>query len=226
MALFRFQLIGVLLICFSTSVFGLPSFFSSNSGSGGFFSFQDSHATKNAMTDTVQQLQHQLDGNQLSAALTTLKNLSSQIRENQRVIIDTYFPPQFEGFSSTSSFGPQADNGSSTSFGMVYSKHYQNGQRQSIDVNVVFSDGTVAEYANLINSPHMMKGFDNASVVKLGPYSALEKFSPSDRYLERNIVLNGDLLVNVIANGISSKDSVNTLCRLIDFAALEKYLKN
>ena len=179
--------------------------------------------------EDVSQVNQHLFQNKYSEAIYLLKNLIADLRQQQRLKISAFFPKSFEAFSETTEKGSLGSFVSQTEhFGVLFSKRYKREENpnDTIEINVVFDDPSIGEYINVIKNPKYVEGFDNTKVVKIRDrYNALETFSEEEGYFERNILVNEQLLLNVLATGVVEKASIDQFCETIDIKNLEKYLK-
>ena len=184
---------------------------------------------KHEWFEDVDKINGQLFEKKYSEAIYLLKNLIADLRQQQRHKINAFFPKSFESFSETNDKGSLGSFVSQTEhFGVLFSKRYkrQENPNDTIEINVVFDDPSIGEYINVIKNPKYVEGFDNTKVVKIrNKYNALETFSEEEGYFERNILVNEQLLLNVLATGLVEKDSIDKFCDGIDILQLEGYLK-
>jgi hypothetical protein len=186
-------------------------------------------SNKHEWLEDVDNINGQLIEKKYSEAIYLLKNLIADLRQQQRLKINAFFPKDFEAFSETNEKGSLGSFVSQTEhFGVLFSKRYkrQENPNDTIEINVVFDDPSIGEYINVIKNPKYVEGFDNTKVVKIRDrYNALETYSEEEGYFERNILVNEQLLLNVLATGLIEKTSIDSFCNGIDISRLEQYLK-
>ena len=179
--------------------------------------------------EDVDKINGQLIEKKYSEAIYLLKNLIADLRQQQRLKINAFFPKAFETYSETTEKGSLGSFVSQTEhFGVLFSKRYKREENpnDTIEINVVFDDPSIGEYINVIKNPKYVEGFDNTKVVKIREqYNALETYSEEEGYFERNILVNEQLLLNILATGLIEKTSIDNFCNGIDIIKLERYLK-
>ena len=163
---------------------------------------------------------------QYQNAIYELTTLISKIKNMQTEQIEQFFPKEFNGFFETSDNSDyDAFNNQSDNYGTLYSKQYQNENGHTIDLSVIYSDPSISEYINIIRKPTLIDNFENTTIVKVNDqFNAIEKYVEENMYLERNIVINKDLLIVIIANGVEEKAVVNDLFGQINLTELKQYL--
>jgi hypothetical protein len=164
--------------------------------------------------------------NKLPAAIAALNELIGKLKDNQQRIIGKCFPDNFEGYQATQE-DSQLDNLfiNQDNYGVLFSRHYSKHNAGTIDVNLVFSDPSIKEYINLINNPNLINNIENTRIVVIKDnYKALEKFSLEEKYYERNIIVNKELLINVVANGQYNKELLDNYIEAIKLENLDLYL--
>ncbi|MFT5170866.1 MAG: hypothetical protein ACI9BD_000636 [Candidatus Marinamargulisbacteria bacterium] len=172
-------------------------------------------------------VQSEIEDKRFSSAIYALNELIDKLRLEQSRMIEVLFPGEIGQFRVVDS-GPgfSVQDFQSSSFGVVFSRRYQNKDHHTIDVNVVFSDPSIEEYVNIVKDERLIDGLENTSIVKLkDKIFALEKYSSDENYGERNIVVNPELMVNVVANGIEDRAVLETFCGSIQLDKLEVLLK-
>jgi hypothetical protein len=172
-------------------------------------------------------IQDDVEGNRFSDAIIELKSMIQVLQNRQKKVIETFFPNEIGTFFESGhqpqlgSIIPQSEN-----FGVLFFRRYENKAKSTIDVNVVYSDSSIEEYVNIIKNSRLVRSLDNTEVIKVNKqFSTLEKYVPEENYSERNIIVHRDLLVNVVANGITNNMTVEALCKEINFSGLSDFLK-
>ncbi len=186
------------------------------------------HAQPVPYADELNEIQSVLKDGRVSTGILLLNELAEKLRDQQKSTIGSFFPDRFGGFSENVTLEPldKLDN-PQDHFGVLFTKRYQNKQNHIIDINVIYSDPAINEYANIIRNPKLVDKFENTAIIKVNQnYSALEKFSEEEHYCERNVLVAEDLLLNIVGTGIRDREVFNQLCQKIDFAKLSRYLKN
>ena len=172
-------------------------------------------------------IKSEIEEHQLSSAIFALSALIDKLRTEQNKLVEALFPKRFQDYrySSRDALFPE-DDFSGGNFGVIFSRRYQNDAQHTIDVNVVFSDPAIDEYVNIVKNKKLIQGLDHTRIVKVNyRYLALQKFSQEETYGERNIVINNDLMVNVVANGMKSISVLDDFCDVLALRQLEKLLK-
>jgi hypothetical protein len=162
-----------------------------------------------------------------TAAIFAINILGERLREQQKKEIESYVPNEFQDFKvwdqniKLGDFISQNDN-----FGVLFSRRYKNSNDHIIDINIVFSDPSIKEYLNIIKKPDLVDNIlENTKVIKVNnKYDALEKYSAEEKYYERNIVVNRELLLNIVANGIENTEVIDTFTSLIKIEELSNKL--
>lgn len=195
-------------------------------------STDDVHPTPN-LNDTVKRgllgdamrLSDLLASNHHTEAIDLMKVLIEQTRYHQSLLVSNFFPLTFKNFEIKES-DDQGENILESHEGVVLlSRRYENPEEHAIDVNVVFDDPSIQEYVSVINSQQQVGRFEDAKVVLVsGRYKSLEKQSDIEKIIERNIVINDRILINIVSHGISDITMLNMFCSQINFASLESFL--
>lgn len=171
-------------------------------------------------------IKQDLEEQQFSAAILTLTEMLERLRTLQKQHIEPFFPVRFmdyevwdEGYqSSPESVGTEA-------YGVLFTRRYRNPKDYTIDVNVVYSNDSIREYRNLIRSPQLIESLENTRLIKiLNQYDALEKYSKEQKFCERNILVNEDLLLNIVFIGFSNRAVIDNFTQAIKIQELTNYL--
>lgn len=182
-------------------------------------------AALHPFTETVSRINKELSEQRYSAAIFSLSALMSAVREKQRESIRSFFPTEFETYKAKRSGSHSTSDFGSTDYGVLFNQYYENASHHSIEVNVIFSDPSIREYANLVKNPDLLKGLETTTLVKLNMHlSAIQKVADDGGYVEQNIVLNDDLLINVVANGNRDPKILERFSNAVKLKELEKYL--
>lgn len=175
---------------------------------------------------SIDQVRQLVVSNNLSQAINVVSVLLTDLQNEHKKALSGYFPLSFGEFTFEDvSESTVHDVFGNEEFGVLFARQYVNTRNHTIDVSVVFSDPSIKEYLRIVKKPQLAKELYNAEVIKVkGTYMALEKFFPADRFCERTIIIDKELLLNIVANGVSSKEDMDALIDHIDFNGLDSYL--
>ena len=176
--------------------------------------------------ETLTRIDRELQDNRYSTAIYSLSALIGAVREKQREALKTFLPEKFETYKIKRSGSYSSNEFSPTEYGVLFNQYYENPSQHSIQIHIIFSDPSIREYANLAKNPDLLKGLDTTSLVRLlDKYSAIQKVSGDGTYIEQNIIINDELLINIVANGHKDEAVLERFSPLIKLEELEKYLK-
>ena len=208
-----------------------------------FFSFssfaienkvQNLTSTSNFLTKDFNQafsiILNQLNRQKYASAALALNQLLKQIKELDHDLLHTFFPEKTSHFQQADIEIPESIYSDPNLFGVVYKNRYysqaylnkETEELQTIDINIIFSDPSINEYWETLNGKYKFKNIQRIKVNNI--YSALEKYSKDSRFCEWNILLNSEIMINIIGNGISEKSFLEELVDLINFSGLINYL--
>ncbi len=107
-------------------------------------------------------------------------------------------------------------------FGVVYSRRYTNHAGGSIEVTLVYNDPSIDEYVQIIqNTGKSQIFFERSKRIKIkDTYPALEKNNLDEKYVELNILLRSNLLMNVVAVGNTEKSGLDGFLNPINLQAI------
>jgi hypothetical protein len=189
-------------------------------------SVKEINPSNNEFIKDLHLIQQDIFDSRYTAAILALNVLTDRLREQQKKEVALFFPDEFSGFKiweysiRLGDFTSQNDN-----FGVLFSRRYKNNEDHIVDINVVFSDPSIEEYLNIIKKPYLVDNLDNTKVIKVNNhFDALEKYSEDEKYYEQNIIVNRELLLNIVANGIEDKSLIETFTSLIKMEELSNYL--
>ena len=153
-----------------------------------------------------------------TSAVVHLNSVLQQLKRIQIEHIEMFFPAKFQTFNRDE---PEEDLNDMVSqhseSGVLYSSQYHNKTGGVLEINIVHRDPSISEFKTLVRNPHMAKNLDNTDVIKVNEkYYALEKYSEEDKYIERNIILNNETMLNFIVNGIEGRSFLDEICQKID----------
>ena len=155
-----------------------------------------------------------------------MTEILAEIKDKRQTKISKLFPEKFNSFDTFTENNDSYFSSSELDYGVLFTRIYKNKENNRIQVNVVFEDPSVQEYIRTINDPQRVKNLGNAKVITLQEkYKALEKFFEEDAYLERNIVLNQTLLVNIITTGVADTTLLDDFINTIKLNELTSYLQ-
>ena len=162
--------------------------------------------------------------NDYQTALFYLGFLTKKIRDMQSKELDKFFPFDFEGFrKKTTTLQPDEATLDENDY-VLYKKVYQDSDGNTISIYVVSSDPIISDYMAMISSQKILKRFQNKRIIKVGTYNAIMTGSPGENYLEQNIVIDPNLLVNVFYVGKISNESAIKFASKMDLTHLAFFL--
>lgn len=174
----------------------------------------------------ITQISNELNAQNLNTSIQLLTELLAEIKDKRQSKISELFPEKFNSFEIFTESNDSYFSSSELDYGVLFTRMYKNKENNRIQVNVVFEDSSVQEYIRTINDPKRVKNLGNAKVITLQEkYKALEKFFEEDAYLERNIVLNEALLVNIITTGVADTAVLDAFINTIKLNELTNYLQ-
>ena len=177
-------------------------------------------------TKEIKQISNALNEYNLNTSIHLLTELLTEIKDKRKSEISKMFPEKFNAFELFIENNDSYFSDSELDYGVLFSRIYKNKENNRIQVNVVFEDPSVQEYSRTINDPKRVKNLGNATVITLqNKYKALEKIFKEDAYLERNIILNQTLLVNIITSGFSDTNVLDEFIDEIKLSQLNEYLQ-
>jgi hypothetical protein len=187
--------------------------------------FDDHTITHNEYFKELDTIKNDISEMNYTTAILALNNFISKLRDNQKKNIEKFFPMEFETFMVWEpNLNFELNMTYTDDFGALFSRRYRNNEGHSIDVNVVYSDPAIEEYNNIVKNPLLIDTIENIEIILIGTYNALEKFSLEEKYYEQNIIVNNDVLINIIANGIEDKNTINDFVSKINLYGLDQYL--
>lgn len=196
--------------------------------------YKSEHPSKNQFSESLREevlnelntIREDLEDDRHSSAILGLKNLTSKVVVSQKLIISNFFPDKILDFKTKkNSFSDTNFNEELDSFGVLFSKTYTNILGETINIHVIFSDPSIDEYATIANNPKILNTLNTITLIKTnGLYPSLEKYSESEQFYERNIIVNEELLINIIGQEIKSKEKIDEFCRQLLIVELEEYL--
>ena len=179
------------------------------------------------LLERVDRVKDRIIAQDLAGSMTLLSDILADLKDLQQAQLSAYFPDEFETFTQQDSpYHLGDDIGQSQSIQILLSKQYRDKQENTIDVNLVFSDPSIAEFQGVIDNPDLLESLENTSIMTFQQtYQALVKYFPDDKYYECNIIINKDTLLNIVANGIENKDVVTNFCAKIKLDKIDSKLR-
>ena len=102
---------------------------------------------------------------------------------------------------------------------------YENERNALVTVTLIYKDPAILQYTELVNNSKLISGLEGMSIVKVSSfYSAIKKKSEEGGFIELNIVLSDDILLNVYGTGIE-EDDLELCINYIDLKGILNYLK-
>ncbi|MEK9657493.1 MAG: hypothetical protein VW378_03870 [bacterium] len=181
----------------------------------------------NPFLSDLTRVQEALTLSNLNKSLSLLQALLLKVRQVHAANIDGFFPSDTENFFVVQQ--KQVDQGVmySDGYGIIFSKQYQTQDGRFLDVNVVFNDPSIQEYISIIQEKSAVADIEGVRVIKIQDrYMCLESVSDEHQFIERNIVLNPDVLVNVVYDWRDDDFLLNEFVSQFQLVALEQYLLN
>ena len=178
-------------------------------------------------TSEIDKLNKELLEEKYSTAIETAQKLADALKEIQKQHLQSFFPSKFGKFSEQSWESPsEVTDSHGGNYGVLLNKSYRNKKEDSIEVNVVSKDTSIGENINIVKTPRILQTLDNLSLIKvLNKYDALEKKDETQEFLELNIIINDDLLINIIANGVTDPKILQEFFENSDVDGLATYLQ-
>lgn len=164
---------------------------------------------------------------QYSDAISQTQKLLGELKSARQQRISTFFPKTFADYR----IEVGAQNGGyfahvGDEFGVIWIRHYAGKNDHKVDVNVVFQDPSIQDYARTMASPALVKSLPNTKLVTLeGGQKALQKSNDQEGYYEMNIVLSKDILINILSTGKSSPQDARLLLSMVEFEGLKQFLE-
>ncbi|MGE4170445.1 MAG: hypothetical protein AB7F28_06975 [Candidatus Margulisiibacteriota bacterium] len=185
--------------------------------------------TRNQILMDLDSAKKQLQADKLSGAMDLLTAVVSRIKEEQRRQLMLFFPEKWADFTLKEELKTDLSAQSNDSYGVMLVRHYANKDGVRVDVSLVLNDPAIEEYVGLIKNPDQIKKIENAELIHVrgaskAQYLGIQKFSKDQRYLEQNIVVNPDILLNIVADGVTDKSAFEALVAKVDLAGIAAYL--
>ena len=174
---------------------------------------------------SVKALDEALKTEQYSQALYHLDTLSTKVREQHAQGIRAFFPKEVSGLQSSSWKSSAGDVGFDSAQYVVFSSQLVDDEDNSIEFHVISEDPSILEYSALVKKPRLVKALQDTKVVSISSFKALEKANEENNFLEHNIVISEDLMLNVFINGKLEDDVIAAFYDAIDFEGLLNYIK-
>lgn len=176
-------------------------------------------------SESVKALDEALKTEQYSQALYHLDTLSTKVREQHAQGIRAFFPKEVSGLQSSSWKSSAGDVGFDSAQYVVFSSQLVDDEDNSIEFHVISEDPSILEYSALVKKPRLVKALQDTKVVSISSFKALEKANEENNFLEHNIVISEDLMLNVFINGKLEDDVIAAFYDAIDFEGLLNYIK-
>jgi len=182
-------------------------------------------AVQQAVGSELEAIQQAVKNNDFSYAIAHLEYLTKKVKELQSRELDKFLPVECDGFKKKTIVTVPGEPNIDDNNYVLYRKTYQDSDGNMINVYVVASDPIIRDYMTMISSQKVLKRFQNKSILKMGNYEAIVTGSPGENYIEHNIVINSDLLVNVFYIGKIQPETIAKFTSKMDLNRLENYLK-
>jgi hypothetical protein len=162
-----------------------------------------------------------------SVAIDHIQELLSELKQVRQQQLSAFFPKsvgEYRMASSAQSQGYFSNYGDE--FGVIWSRHYVGKSDRKIDINLVFQDPSIKEYAATVSNPVIVNALPNTKLIILdGGFKALQKYTEEDQFYEVNIVLSKEILINVLTVGITSSQDLKNLLNSIDLQSIKQFLE-
>ncbi len=175
----------------------------------------------------LEEIQVSLAQNKLSSAIYYTTLLKEKLVHDQIQQLDALFPSNTAGFKAEPYRNQARGIGlNGESFGVVLSKRYSNDEGHYIELLVVNDSDAISEYQLLIKRPNLIEELQDARLIKLQSYMAIEKWLPEPKIIEQNILINTNLMINIFAKGVENPEVISNFLEKIPFKEIESHLKN
>lgn len=175
--------------------------------------------------DSMNKLHLALKQDDYTLAFETLELLMKQVRSNYSNRIEFFFPEKFGIFFSVLANNKDDFSNSNDGFGIVFSKRYQTNEGFFLDLNIVMRDPSIEEYINFVNEKLPLDDIQGSYIKKVNSqYDALFSISDEHLFVEVNVILNKDILLNIMYSGSENLDEVELFLEGLDLAKLENFL--
>ena len=173
----------------------------------------------------VDLIKNNINQEQYSIGISRVTQLLDRLKARRHAIIGEFFPAKLDHFKLQSRDEMFDETGIMTGSGQVFACTYLNQAGHSIDVFVIHLDPAIKDYKNIIQNPSLITGSENTQIIELsGGFYGLEKKSEEGRFVEQNILINDELLLNLVANGVEEDAVLNKLYTQINVTGLDTYL--
>lgn len=171
-------------------------------------------------------LQKAFEDGRFSRSLELLQQLMGQIREVHAENINVFFPNDFDNFYGVEIDGGGGDlNSSEEGVGLLFHKRFQNATGNILDVHVVYQDSSILEYYNLVQQVKKKKGGKGVRLKRiLDRYDALENHSEEHVFVDVNVLVSSDVLMNVFYDGLDQNLVLDSFLTQVDYEGLLRYL--
>jgi len=178
-------------------------------------------------TAELDKLNTELTDEKYPLAIDTAEKMIDTLKELQKIQLNDFFPSKFGAFSQQSWQDPSTVTDiHGGNYGVVLNRAYRNEEGNALDVNVVSSDASISEYISIVKNPRILQTLENVSLIKvLEKYDALAKKDDDGQFVEVNLILNRDLLINIIVNGVEDPKIIQKFFENCDFEGLATYLQ-
>ena len=142
-------------------------------------------------------------------------------------VVKMVFPERYLGYSLQQSDDldddPFLTDSSVNLFNLVY-QHDTNGM---VTISLLQHDPAIEEYLLLSKNPSLLEKLGNAELVKIrGSFDAVLKSEPEQQYVEYNILVKEDVLLNVVAVDVEDEHLLQQFVQFINLHSLKLLLYN
>lgn len=159
-----------------------------------------------------------------SSALYSLEALTALVKEKQTDTIKSFFPEVVDQLSIASWGSSGGDVGFESAKYVLYSSQLKDSDDNMIEFHVIHADPSIIEYDNILKKQKLINALEDTEIINIGDYQALEKKMEESNFIEHNIVISKDVMMNVIINGEISEDVVNEFYEKIKFVELVNFV--
>ena len=109
-------------------------------------------------------------------------------------------------------------------FGVVFTQKYRDDDGRSLEVNIVDAEQSAQDYRDLIETPNLIDGLENSSLIDYGTFKAIQTSDLNAKHFEQNILLSDTVVMTVVMIGISEEDYLKNFINQISIFDLKKLI--
>lgn len=175
------------------------------------------------ITTQLELISKAIKENDYSLARWYLESVTKYVKEKQKKSYDVYFPEELEGFRKKPIKNNLDSIGAAINKSTLFEQKYVNAKGQSIRFLLIKNDPIISEFITLIQSATLISEFEGKKIVKVSAYPAVQ--TTADTYMEYNIVMDQNVMVNVYFDGRFSAETIQKILSKIDFIHLNEMIK-